>query len=146
MYSDSVRGRGFSSGVAVACTCPHRPECFDAAGVRRRILASSCYPAFYRGHQRIGTSEYLHMMRRRKIWAEGSFAEGSFAAMKREHKLSKIRKRGIQAATEECLMAALALNLKRMVGVAQYYVIFFAWGRKQPVFCPIVCFVNRFNS
>ena len=49
------------------------------------------------------------MMRKRKIWAEGSFA-----AMKREHNLLKIRKRGILAATEECLMSAMALNLKRM--------------------------------
>ena len=50
------------------------------------------------------------MMRKRKIWAEGSFA-----AMKREHNLLKIRKRGILAATEECLLSAMALNLKRMV-------------------------------
>ncbi|MCI7157897.1 MAG: transposase [Flintibacter sp.] len=49
-------------------------------------------------------------MRKRKIWAEGSFA-----AMKREHNLLKIRKRGILAATEECLLSAMALNLKRMV-------------------------------
>ena len=90
--------------------CTSRKTCFDTAGVRRRILASSCYPAFYRGHLRVNTPEYLCMMRKRKIWAEGSFA-----AMKREHNLSKIRKRGILAATEECLLSAMALNLKRMV-------------------------------
>ena len=50
------------------------------------------------------------MMRKRKIWAEGSFA-----AMKREHNLSTIHKRGILAATEECLLSAMALNLKRIV-------------------------------
>ena len=90
--------------------CTSRKTCFDTASVRRRILASSCYPAFYRGHLRVNTPEYLSMMRKRKIWAEGSFA-----AMKREHNLSKIRKRGILAATEECLLSAMALNLKRMV-------------------------------
>ena len=89
--------------------CTSRKTCFDTTGVRRRILASSCYPAFYRGHLRVNTPEYLCMMRKRKIWAEGSFA-----AMKREHNLLKIRKRGILAATEECLMSAMALNLKRM--------------------------------
>ena len=52
------------------------------------------------------------MMRKRKIWAEGSFA-----AMKREHNLLKIRKRGILAANEECLLSAMALNLKRRVKV-----------------------------
>ena len=89
--------------------CPKRPGCFDKAGIRRRVLASSCYPAFFRGHQRVGTPEYLSMMRLRKIWAEGSFS-----VLKREHCISKIRKRGILAATEECLLAAMALNLKQM--------------------------------
>ena len=89
--------------------CPKRPGCFDKAGIRRRVLASSCYPAFFRGHQRVGTPEYLSMMRLRKIWAEVSFS-----VLKREHCISKIRKRGILAATEECLLAAMALNLKRM--------------------------------
>ena len=88
--------------------CTSRKTCFDTAGVRRRILASSCYPAFYRGHLRVNTPEYLYMMRKRKIWAEGSFA-----VMKREHNFLKIRKRGILAATEECLLSAMALNLKR---------------------------------
>ena len=96
--------------------CPKRPSCFDKTGVRRRVLASSCYPAFFRGHQRVGTPEYLSMMRLRKIWAEGSFS-----ALKREHCISKIRKRGILAATEECLLAAMALNLKRMVNAILFY-------------------------
>lgn len=50
------------------------------------------------------------MMRLRKIWAEGSFS-----VLKREHCLSKIPKRGILAANEECLLSTMALNLKRMV-------------------------------
>lgn len=29
--------------------CPKRPNCFDKAGIQRRVLASNCYPAFYRG-------------------------------------------------------------------------------------------------
>ena len=90
--------------------CPNRPTCFDKSGIRRRILASSCYPAFYRGHQRVETPEFYSMMRLRKIWAEGSFA-----VLKRENCISKIRKRGISAAAEECLLAVMALNLKRMV-------------------------------
>ena len=49
------------------------------------------------------------MMRKQKIWAEGSFA-----TMKSEHNLLKIRKRGILAANEECLLSDMALNLKRM--------------------------------
>lgn len=47
--------------------CSKRPTCFDKKGIRHRILASSCYPAFYRGHQRVGTPEFLSMMRLQKI-------------------------------------------------------------------------------
>ena len=60
----------------------------------------------------MGTPEYLSMMRLRKIWDESSFS-----AMKRERCLSKIRKRGISATTEECLLSAIALNLRRMAKV-----------------------------
>ncbi|MEA4929163.1 MAG: transposase [Candidatus Limiplasma sp.] len=91
-------------------SCSRRSECFSKTPVKRKIYASSCYPAFFCGHKRIGSKEYYAMMRKRKIWSEGSFS-----VLKREHLISKIRKRGILCATEECLLAAMALDLKRMV-------------------------------
>ena len=118
--------------------CPKRPGCFDKAGIRRRVLASSCYPAFFRGHQRVGTPEYLSMMRLRKIWAEGSFS-----VLKREHCISKIRKRGILAATEECLLAAMALNLKRMVNAIFRYPQIYCSAGTTVGFSRIFAFVNR---
>ena len=118
--------------------CPKQPSCFDKAGIRRRVLASSCYPAFFRGHQRVGTPEYLAMMRLRKIWAEGSFS-----VLKQEHCISRIRKRGILAATEECLLAAMALNLKRMVNtIFRYFQIYCSAGTTVG-FSRIFAFVNR---
>lgn len=66
------------------------------------------------------------MMRLRKI-----SAEGSFAVLKREHCISKIRKKGISAATEECLLAAMVLNLKRMVRAIFYKLkIQFTWAKE----------------
>ena len=127
--------------------CPKRPGCFDKAGIRRRVLASSCYPAFFRGHQRVGTPEYLTMMRLRKIWAEGSFS-----VLKREHCISRIRKRGILAATEECLLAAMALNLKRM---AKYHLslspnLLFCWNhcgfQQNFCFCQQVSYFTLSNN
>ncbi|MGN8875979.1 transposase [Pseudoflavonifractor sp. HCP28S3_F10] len=118
--------------------CSKRPNCFDKAGVRRRVLASSCYPAFFRGHQRVGTPEFLPMMRLRKIWAEGRFS-----VLKREHCISKIRKRGILAATEECLLAAMALNLKRMVNAIFFHLQLQYSARKPVGFGRIFAFVNR---
>ena len=118
--------------------CPKQPSCFDKAGIRRRVLASSCYPAFFRGHQRVGTPEYLAMMRLRKIWAEGSFS-----VLKREHCISRIRKRGILAATEECLLAAMALNLKRMVNTIFRYSQIYCSAGTTVGFSRIFAFVNR---
>jgi len=74
------------------------------------INASAYYPSFYRNNQKVGTVGYLRVMRLRQIWAEGTFA-----VLKREHKLNKIQKRGLQKATEECLLSTTALNLKRLV-------------------------------
>ena len=125
----------------VCMHCPKRPSCFDKAGIRRRVLASSCYPAFFRGHQRVGTPEYLSMMRLRKIWAEGSFS-----VLKREHCISRIRKRGILAATEECLLAAMALNLKRMVNAIFRYPQIYCSAETTVGSSRIFSFVNRSKS
>jgi hypothetical protein len=89
--------------------CPQLKKCeIDKGSIR--INASGNYPAFYRNRQKYGTPEYLKVMRLRKIWAEGTFS-----ALKREHNLKMIRKRGLHRATEECLLSATALNLKRLV-------------------------------
>ena len=48
------------------------------------------------------------MMRLRKIWAEGSFS-----VFKREHCLPKVRKRGIPAVTEECLLSCHGFKPKK---------------------------------
>lgn len=92
---------------------------FKQAGIRRRILGSCCYSTFYRGHEHICSDAYWHMMRLHKIWAEGSFP-----VLKREYCLSKVRKRGIPAVTKECLLSAMALNLKRMVRAILFFLIY----------------------
>lgn len=48
------------------------------------------YPEYSRNRKKVGTSDYLRVMRLRQIWAEGTFA-----VLKREHKLNKIQKRGL---------------------------------------------------
>ncbi|MGI5908388.1 MAG: transposase [Christensenellales bacterium] len=115
---------------------PNRPSCFDKSCIRRRILASGCYPAFYRGHERTKTSEYLSMMRLRKIWAEGSFS-----VLKREHQICKIRKWGIANAREECFLSALALNVKRMVNAIRF--MLFSWNKTDLAAVRKPHFVNR---
>ncbi len=89
--------------------CPYFSSCATDLGTVR-INASAYYPSFYRNNVKVGSNDYLRVMRLRQIWSEGTFS-----VLKREHKLNKIQKRGLQRATEECLLSATALNLKRLV-------------------------------
>ena len=89
--------------------CPYFSSCATDLGTVR-INASAYYPSFYRNNLKVGSNDYLRVMRLRQIWSEGTFS-----VLKREHKLKKIQKRGLQRATEECLLSATALNLKRLV-------------------------------
>ena len=104
--------RLYSCPRKLCCGCSKIHICeIDRGSIR--INASGNYPAFYRNKLKYQTPEYFRVMRLRKIWAEGTFS-----ALKREHNLKRIRKRGILRAEEECLLAAMALNLKRMVKAA----------------------------
>ena len=89
--------------------CTYFSSCATDHGAVR-INASAYYPFFYRNIQKVGGDDYLRLMRLCQIWAEGTFA-----VLKRKHKLNKIQKRGLQRATEESLLSATALNLKRLI-------------------------------
>lgn len=109
-----------------ACSdCPKLSHCETDKG-SIRINASANYPAFHRNKQKYKTAEYLRMMRLRKIWSEGTFA-----VLKREHNLNMIKKRGIQRASEECLLSATALNLKRMIKAV-----------RKPIYHPLICIIK----
>lgn len=104
--------RYYAAETASCENCPDRNRCL---GTKRRlwqrqIVTSGFYPAFHRGRKRMREPQAKECMRQRKIWAEGCFA-----LMKREHNLQRIRKVGLARAREECLLACIAVNLKRMV-------------------------------
>ena len=62
----------------------------------------------------VKTPEYYEALRLRKIWCEGNFAQ-----QKVWHNLRRTYKRGIERVTEQCLLSACALNLKRLVKAAK---------------------------
>ena len=111
IYKKSTQNyyRLYSRSKKQCKNCQDFSACATALGTVR-INASAYYPSFYRNSKKVGSGDYLRVMRLRRIWAEGTFA-----VLKREHKLNKIQKRGLQKATEECLLSAMALNLKRLV-------------------------------
>ena len=91
--------------------CEHLQHCSVDKGAVR-INASGFYPAYHANRERCKTDDYFIMKRLRSIWSEGTFA-----ALKNRHNLKRIKKRGIHRASEECLLAAIALNLKRIAKV-----------------------------
>ena len=123
---------------------PSVKQCIDGGLIDGEAMAAdgSYIPAnVSRESWIVGTPEYLAMMRLRKIWAEGSFS-----VLKREHCISRIRKRGILAATEECLLAAMALNLKRMVNAIFRYSPIYCSAGTSVGFSSFFAFVNRSKS
>ena len=93
--------------------CTRRDECKATSG-QIRISASPYYPAYYANRLRHETPGYTQVKRLRGIWSEGTFA-----ALKNYHNLKRHRKRGINRITEECLLSATALNLKRFIKVVK---------------------------
>jgi hypothetical protein len=68
------------------------------------------YPSYYANRIRHDTPVYVQVKKLRSIWSEVTFA-----ALKNYHNLKRHRKHGIHRATEECLLSATALNLKRFI-------------------------------
>lgn len=102
--------------------CPMRASCLSKLDRRRKVIASGFYPAFHRGRERYAQPESKQYMKLRGIWAEGSFA-----MLKREHKLNSIQKHGILKAKEECLLACIAANLKRMAKAIHVFCHTWLW-------------------
>ena len=53
---------------------------------------------------------YREALKLRQIWCEGTFA-----VQKRDHNLTRVLRRGLEAVEDRCLLSATALNLKRMI-------------------------------
>ena len=92
--------------------CPLREKCILESNKRgaRKLERNYFQPAIDRNAARWDTAEYRDALKRRQIWSEGTFA-----AQKRGHNLTRVLRRGLEAAEDHCLLSATALNLKRMI-------------------------------
>ncbi len=92
--------------------CPLRDKCLnetDRAGARK--LQDSYFKTLVQRHfSRRWEPEYREALKKRQIWCEGTFA-----AQKWGHNLTRVLRRGLEAAEDHCLLSATALNLKRMI-------------------------------
>lgn len=92
--------------------CPLRKKCLSEKDKRgaRKLLDSYFKPSLQRHLSRRKEPEYQRALKQRQIWCEGTFA-----IQKRCHNLTRVLRRGLEAAEEHCLLSATALNLKRMI-------------------------------
>ena len=93
-------------------SCPFREKCLSTEDKRgaRKLLDSYFKPSVQRHLSRRGEPEYRQALKQRQIWCEGTFA-----AQKWGHNLTRVLRRGLEAAEDHCLLSATALNLKRMI-------------------------------
>lgn len=90
--------------------CPLRTQCVPKSARRKYITRPYFQDDADVTHSRIGTERFSFAQRMRRIWSEGTFA-----AQKRLHNMKRARMRGLERVHEQSLMAAIAVNLKRMV-------------------------------
>jgi len=90
--------------------CSHSSKCLAPSQKSRRINVHIFQDIVDKHHQTDGSPEYSDALRKRQIWCEGTFA-----AQKARHNLGQMFRRGLRAATDHCLLAACAINLKRLV-------------------------------
>lgn len=112
-HSSYLKGRGYKSYLASYNDCQKccfRNQCIGKSKRARRIQRHIQEDFRQRQMQNLNTPEYHNAIRLRQIWCEGNFAH-----QKERHNLRRTFKRGIEKITEQCLLSACALNLKRLV-------------------------------
>lgn len=90
--------------------CPMLSRCVSDSQRSRTIRGNIFEDAVKRQREADGTPIHRRILNVRQIWCEGSFA-----AQKSMHNLTRLFRRGLEAAEDHCLLSAMALNLKRMV-------------------------------
>ena len=90
--------------------CPMREQCMTNNGNVRMLTRSYFQSAVEKNLSKRETPEYTEALRKRQIWCEGTFA-----AQKHGHNLTRVLRRGLEAAEDHCLLSATAMNLKRMI-------------------------------
>lgn len=109
-FNKQSRMKKYTAKRSDCLNCPYKEKCIGKSKNSRSIERILHEEARQEQIKNIGTDEYNSAMRLRKIWCEGNFSH-----QKERHNIRRTRKRGIEKVTEQCLLSACALNLKRLV-------------------------------
>ena len=109
---DNKYGKIYRAKTKDCKNCPQRTICFGGSAQHRTLFRPLFQGAIDGNKARANTLEYREVQRLRRIWCEGTFG-----TLKHQHNLKRTYKRGIENVQEQCLLSALAINLKRMIKV-----------------------------
>ncbi len=109
-FSKKNRTKQYRAKTSDCRSCPFKNHCIGESKKPRIIERNMHEEARQEQVKNVNTPEYFSAMRLRKIWCEGNFSH-----QKERHNLRRTFKRGIEKVTEQCLLSACALNLKRLV-------------------------------
>ena len=102
----------YSARQADCQSCPMKERCLNKSlkDQAKRLTRSVFEDAAQKNLSRVDLPEYQQALRLRQIWCEGTFA-----IQKWSHNLTRVLRRGLEAAEDHCLLSAVSLNLKRMI-------------------------------
>lgn len=109
-FNKNDRTKRYRAKKSDCQNCPFKNQCIGKSNNSRFIERIMHEEARHEQEKNVNTAEYFSAMRLRQIWCEGNFAH-----QKERHNLRRTFKRGIEKVTEQCLLSACALNLKRLV-------------------------------
>lgn len=98
------------AGTCRACELRERCLCRSHLNTGRRLQRNYFEADVRRSRERRSEPEFAEAMRKRQTWCEGTFG-----IQKWSHNLTRVLRRGLEAAEDHCLLSATALNLKRMI-------------------------------
>ncbi|MCL2546341.1 MAG: transposase [Oscillospiraceae bacterium] len=112
-FSSFRKGRGvkrYQSRASDCRDCPLKVSCIAGKGKIKCFERSYHWTEYEKQHENDKTERYLEVQKLRKIWCEDTFAH-----QKARHCLTRAKMRGIAQVSEQCLLSACAVNLKRMI-------------------------------
>ena len=88
--------------------CPVRDQCLSEHDRRGARKPEDSYfnPSVQRSRSRQNTNESWQVLEKRQVWCEGTFATQKWG-----HNLTRVLRRGLEAAEDHGLLSAAALNL-----------------------------------
>jgi transposase len=101
--------RIYKTHAADCEACPLQAECLTRKEKFKKLKVTPYHEVIERHRKNICTKAYKDAQKLRRIWSEGTNS-----ALKHLHKLMTPFARGLEKIQNECLLSALALNLKRV--------------------------------